>query len=166
MSIQPWGSTGVGRRRSLLIPGLALLSLLIASCGSAGGDSTAKAPEQATPASPPSPADATQSAKEYTFAQKDQFIAMLKDQMSALKQDIATLSDKIDKSSDAAKSDAQPKLQALRDQEAKLEQASDRAVGATESTWNDVKSEASAQIDELKKGVDDVRRWITEKTTQ
>ena len=61
-----------------------------------------------------------QDMKNYTFAQKDEFVKAMQTQLTALDKDLDTLSAKIDRSSDAVKAEAKPKLQALRDQAAKL----------------------------------------------
>ena len=61
-----------------------------------------------------------QDMKDYTFAQKDEFVKAMQIQLTALDQDFDTLSAKIDSSSDAVETEAKPKLQALRDQAAKL----------------------------------------------
>src|ERR1039457_4205979 len=76
--------------------------------------------------------------KDYTFAQKDEFVKAMQVQLAALDKDLDTLSAKIDKSSDAIKAEAKPKLQALRDQAAKLNQQLADAQNATESTWDSV----------------------------
>src|ERR1035438_8478129 len=60
--------------------------------------------------------------KDYTFAEKDEFVKYMQGQMTTLNQNLDTLSAKIDSSSDVVKAEAKPKLQALRDQAAKLNQ--------------------------------------------
>ena len=69
-----------------------------------------------------------QDMKNYTFAQKDEFVKAMQTQLTALNQDLDTLSAKIDSSSDAVKAEAKPKLQALRDQAAKLNQTTGRCL--------------------------------------
>jgi chromosome segregation ATPase len=61
---------------------------------------------------------AAQDMKDYTFAQKAEFVAAMQGQLDALNKDIDQLAAKIDSSSDAVKAEAKPKLQALRDQAA------------------------------------------------
>jgi hypothetical protein len=56
--------------------------------------------------------------KDYTFAQKDEFVKSMQVQLTALNQDLDKLSAKIDSSSDTLKAESKPKLQALRDQAA------------------------------------------------
>jgi septal ring factor EnvC (AmiA/AmiB activator) len=63
---------------------------------------------------------AAQDMKDYTFAQKDEFVKTMQGQLDALNKDLDELSAKIDSSSDAVKAEAKPKLQALRDQAAQL----------------------------------------------
>ena len=63
---------------------------------------------------------AAQDMKDYTFAQKSAFVETMQAQLAALNRDLDQLSAKVEKSSDAIKAEAQPKLQALRDQMAQL----------------------------------------------
>src|ERR1017187_10410619 len=78
--------------------------------------------------------EAAQDMKDYTFAQKDEFVKQMRIQLDKLNQDLDQLSAKIDSSSDAVKAEAKPKLQALRDQTAQLNKQLDEARNATEST--------------------------------
>jgi len=59
----------------------------------------------------------------------------MRSQLVALNADLDQLSAKIEKSSDASKAEAKPKLQALRDQTAVLNKQLDGVKDATESTW-------------------------------
>ena len=61
---------------------------------------------------------AAQDMKDYTFAQKAEFVKTMQGQLDTLNKDLDQLSAKIDSSSDAVKAEAKPKLQALRDQAA------------------------------------------------
>ena len=63
---------------------------------------------------------AAQDMKDYTFAQKAEFVKAMQGQLDTLNKDLDELSAKIDSSSDAVKAEAKPKLQALRDQAAQL----------------------------------------------
>ena len=90
---------------------------------------------------------AAQDMKNYTFAQKDEFVKAMQGQLTALNQDLDKLSAKIDSSSDAVKAEAKPKLQALRDQAAKLNQQLADASNATESTWDGVKADSQKAYD-------------------
>jgi ElaB/YqjD/DUF883 family membrane-anchored ribosome-binding protein len=73
------------------------------------------------------------------------------------------LSAKVEKSSDAAKAEAKPKLQALRDQTDKLNQQLDKAKNATESNWDDVKAGSKKAYAELANGFQQARQWVSDK---
>jgi paraquat-inducible protein B len=64
--------------------------------------------------------EAAQTMKDYTYAQKDEFVKQMQSQLAALDQDLNRLSAKVESSSDAVRAEAKPKLQALREQEAQL----------------------------------------------
>jgi hypothetical protein len=51
----------------------------------------------------------------------------------------------------------------LRDQSAKLGKELDDAKGATESTWDSVKSGSSKSYDDLKAGFQTARQWVSDK---
>jgi len=84
--------------------------------------------------------EAAQDLKDYTYAQKTEFVETMQGQLAEINRDLDQLSAKIEKANDAAKAEAQPKLQALRDQADKLNQQLDKAKDATESTWDDIKA--------------------------
>ena len=106
---------------------------------------------------------AAQDMKDYTFAQKAEFVKTMQGQLDALNKDLDRLSAKIDSSSDAVKAEAKPKLQALRDQAAQLNKQLDEARNATESTWDSVKSGFSKAYDATKDGFNQARQWVSDK---
>ena len=105
----------------------------------------------------------TQDMKDYTFAQKDEFVKAMQIQLTALDQDLDKLSAKIDSSSDDIKAEAKPKLQALRDQAAKLNQQLADASNATGSTWDSVKAGFQKAYDSTKDGFNQARQWVSDK---
>ena len=106
---------------------------------------------------------AAQDMKDYTFAQKAEFVKTMQGQLDALNKDLDQLSAKIDSSNDAVKAEAKPKLQALRDQVAQLNKQLDDARNATESTWDSVKSGFSKAYDATKDGFNQARQWVSDK---
>jgi len=106
---------------------------------------------------------AAQDMKDYTFAQKAEFVKTMQGQLDALNKDLDELSAKIDSSSDAVKAEAKPKLQALRDQAAQLNKQLDDAKNATESTWDSVKAGFSKAYDATKDGFNQARQWLSDK---
>jgi len=107
--------------------------------------------------------EAAQDMKDYTFAQKAEFTEKMRIQLAEINRDMDQLSAKIDKSSDAVKAEAKPKLQSLRDQAAKLNTQLDSAKNATESTWDSVKAGSKKAYAELKDGFQQARQWVSEK---
>jgi len=106
---------------------------------------------------------ATQGMKDYTYAQKDEFVKTMQAQLTALNADLDQLSAKVDSSSDAIKAEAKPKLQALRDQTTKLNQQLADARNATESTWDTVKADSKKGYDSLASSFADARKWVSDK---
>ena len=106
---------------------------------------------------------AAQNMKDYTYAQKAEFVEAMQAQLAALNRDLDQLSAKVEKSSDAIKAEAKPKLQALRDQTAQLNKQLDEAKNATESTWDSVKGGFKKGYEASKEGFQQARQWVSEK---
>ena len=106
---------------------------------------------------------AAQDMKDYTFAQKAEFVKQMQIQLDNLNRDLDQLAAKIESSSDAVKAEAQPKLQALRDQAAQLNKQLDDAKNATESTWDSVKAGFQKAYDATKDGFNQARQWVSDK---
>ena len=106
---------------------------------------------------------AAQQMKDYAYAQKADFVVAMRGQLDALNRDLDSLAAKIEASSDAAKAEARPKLQTLRDQVAKLNTQLEKATDATESTWGEVKTGFQKGLDELKDGFQQARQWVSDK---
>ena len=106
--------------------------------------------------------EAAQDMKDYTYAQKDEFVRLM-EPVNALNRDLDQLAAKIEKSSDAVKAEAKPKLQALRDQTAQLNKQLDNARNATESTWDSVKDGFKKAYESSKDGFNQARQWVSDK---
>lgn len=107
--------------------------------------------------------EAAQDMTDYTYAQKSVFVEKMEAQLAEINRDLDQLSAKIEKASDAAKAEAKPKLQGLRDQTTRLTKQLDEAKSATESTWGDVKAGFKKGYSELKDGFQQSRQWVSDK---
>ncbi len=107
--------------------------------------------------------EAVQDMKDYTFAQKAEFTAKMQLQLAEIKSDLDQLDARIEKSSDAVKLEAKPKLKALREQEAELNKQLEAVQNATESAWDDVKSASRKTYESLKDGFQQSRQWVSDK---
>ena len=106
---------------------------------------------------------ATQDMKEYTYAQKTEFVAKMQIQLDTLNKDLDQLAAKIEKSSAAFKAEANPKLQALREQASQLNKQLDEVKNATESTWDSVKNGFKKAYESSKDGFNQARQWVSDK---
>src|SRR5271170_3338983 len=95
---------------------LALLSIVVVAVGCNKEQTTSQQMDKVQTET----TQAAQDMKDYTFAQKAEFVKTMQGQLDALNKDLDQLSAKIDSSSDAVKAEAKPKLQVLRDQAAQL----------------------------------------------
>jgi len=101
--------------------------------------------------------------KDYTYAQKAEFVDKMQAEMTEINRELDQLAGKIEKAGDAAKAEAKPKLQALREQADKLNQQLDKAKSATESTWDDVKAGTKKAYSDLKDDFQQARQWVSDK---
>jgi chromosome segregation ATPase len=107
--------------------------------------------------------ETSQDMQDYAYAQKAEFVSTMQGQLNEINRELDQLAAKIEKADAAAKSEATPRLQALRDQVARLSAHLDDAKNATESTWDDVKSGFKTGYGELKDGFNQARQWVSEK---
>jgi cytochrome c556 len=107
--------------------------------------------------------EAAQDVKDYTYAQKTEFVDKMQAEMAVINRDMDQLAAKIEKANDAAKAEAKPKLQALREQTDKLNQQLDKAKSATESTWDDVKAGTKKAYSDLKDDFQQARQWVSDR---
>ena len=107
--------------------------------------------------------EAAQDMKDYTFAQKAEFVEKMQGQLTELNRDLDQLAAKIESSSDAVKAEAKPKLQALRDQADQLNKQLEDARNATESTWDSVKDGFKKAYASTKDGFQQARQWVSDK---
>jgi hypothetical protein len=147
--------------------GFLALTFIALGCTSCGDNSTAttagQAPTIAPNAVPATSSTPAQDTYTYPYAQKDDFETHMKTKLDKLNAEIAELSAKLDKATDQAKADAKPKLQALRDQAAKLGDMLGKAQVATAASWEAVKADFKTGFTDLEVGVTDARKWLSEK---
>lgn len=101
--------------------------------------------------------------RDYTYAQRAEFAAAMEAQRTEIIRDLEKLEAKVEKSSDAVKAEAKPRLEALREQIARLNMQLEGVSGATESTWESVKAGSKKAFDEMKDGFTQARQWLSEK---
>jgi ElaB/YqjD/DUF883 family membrane-anchored ribosome-binding protein len=107
--------------------------------------------------------EAAQDMQDYSYAQKAEFSEKMQSQLAGINQDLNTLAAKIEKSTDTARAEAQPKLQLLREKADELGKQLGEARNATESTWDSVKAGSRKAYNELKDGFQQARQWVSEK---
>ena len=108
-------------------------------------------------------AEAAQHMKDYTYAHKAEFTETMQIQLAGINKDLDQLSARIEKSSDAVKAEAKPKLQSLREKADQLGKQLEEARNATESTWDNVKAGSKKAYNELKDGFNQARQWVSDK---
>lgn len=108
-------------------------------------------------------AEAAQDMKDYTYAQKAEFVQRMEVQLRELNQELDRLAIKVEQSNARAKAENQPKLDALRGQTTRLNKQLDEVKNASESAWEEVKAGFKKGYGELKEGFSNARQWMSDK---
>jgi hypothetical protein len=103
---------------------------------------------------------------DYTYSQKDAFVAKMQGKLDALDKNIKKLSGKVANTGNATKAEAQAKLQDLRGKRAVLDKKLGEVKNATEATWNDVKNSFENSYDDLKNSLKQTWQWMSDKAGQ
>ena len=107
--------------------------------------------------------EAAQAVQDYTYAQKAEFVDKMKQQLLDMQEEMDRLSAKVDKTREEVKADAKTRLEAARAKWALAKKQLDKAVDATESTWDDVKAAFQDAYHGLEESFEKTRDWLSEK---
>ena len=108
-------------------------------------------------------AEVAQDMRDYTFAEKDEFVVKVRAQLADLNRELDELAAKVEKSSAAVKGDAQPRIAGLREHTARLNQQLDEATNATASNWDKFKADVRKTHDASKEEFKEARQWLSDK---
>jgi hypothetical protein len=97
------------------------------------------------------------------FTQKSRFVSRMQTQLSGLRQELDAFAARVEKGSDAAKAEARPKLEALREQIARLDTQLEETKRASQSAWTDVKTASRKGLDDAKDTFHQARQWLSDK---
>lgn len=95
-------------------------------------------------------ARAATSLKEYTFAQKNEFVKAVEEATERTDEQIERLEDKLAAATADAKERMEPTITTLRDRRAVLSRQIDEARQATAETWADVRERTADSYEDLK----------------
>jgi hypothetical protein len=107
--------------------------------------------------------DSLGSAADYSYDKKDAFVASAQADLKTLDQKIQDLSDKAAAANDSVKTNAQIKLQELRDKRAALDKKLDDVKNAAQDGWNDAKTAFKNAYDDLKDSIKQAWQWLKDK---
>lgn len=108
--------------------------------------------------------EAAQATKDYAFAQKNEFVAKMHEELAALNQEIERLSAQTASAADTIKAEASEKVKALREKAATLGKKLDDSMNAGEPAWEGVKGGFKQTQEDLKEAVKSAADWFREKT--
>lgn len=106
--------------------------------------------------------EVAQDIKDYTFAERDEFVKKERALLTELNRDLDQLAARVEESTAAAKAEAQPRIETLREQTARLNKQLDEATNATESSWEKFKVEVRETQAASKEEFDKARQWMSD----
>jgi D-ribose pyranose/furanose isomerase RbsD len=107
--------------------------------------------------------ESVQSAVDYTYDKKADFVAKANADLNTLDQKIQQLSDKAATASDSVKNEAQAKLQDLRDKRTELGKKLDAVKNASQADWNELKVGFQTSYDDAKTSLKQAWQWLNDK---
>lgn len=157
-------------RHTILVVTFLLAAALAAGC-------TSNEASAAVPPPPPTEAiaatqlaeakaeskEAAQAIDEYVFAKKIDFVANMKNELTAIQAELDKLALKIDRADGAVKADAIIKLDSLRTKWAETKMQLNLAETASEDGWNDVKAGFRKSHADLVASFEATRQWLSDK---
>lgn len=163
-----WDSPGKIMRHMTSTFARVLVTLLLIGCTSTNGESAALAKLHANAETQANKAKmevqvADQASRDYSYAQRAQFVDKTKRDLDALQNELERLTAKVEKLDGAARADAKSKLAAVQDKWTEAKKQLDRAESATESGWDEVQGGFKKAYHELKESFDTMRQWLSDK---
>lgn len=107
--------------------------------------------------------EVAQNIRDYSFAQKDEFIKAERIHLADLNRELDELATRVDKSTAAVKAEAEPRIETLRGQTARLNKQLDEASITTESSWEKFKDDVRRTNDASKEEFKKARQWLSDK---
>ena len=137
-------------RLSIGVVGLSLLFFLV-SCG---GDSTEKTGAEDVKKETK---EAVEAVQDYASEKKADFEEQIRQQLDALKQDIAQLESKVEAMGQDAQEGMEEQLAALKEQRQNLQAKLEQLQDAGNDTWQELKKESSQAMEDLKQSYEDLQ---------
>ena len=107
--------------------------------------------------------DLNQDVSDYSYAQKEEFVNKMEKELARLKKDIIALEEKAKETDGSAKTEAQTRIQEIKDGTKELEKKVSMLKDATEDKWEDIKVKFNESMDDVKEAIEKSRTWISEK---
>ena len=108
-------------------------------------------------------AEALQAMSEFTYAQKAEFVAKMKQELLEIQQELDRLAAKADSVGGAVKTEAETTLGTVRKQWALTKTHLDAVENASESSLNDIERNFRKSHGQLKDSFEKSRQWLSDK---
>lgn len=160
-----WNQIGKNMSYAKLVFAFLLIVVVMVGCRSAEMTESSEKPTAAVQLdkAKTKTKEAAQAMQDYSYAQKADFVDKTKKELVQIEEELDRLYAKVEKSNGAVKADAKIKLDAVREKWAQAKKQLDLAESATESTWDDVKSDFKNSYEKMKDGYEETRQWLSKK---
>ena len=150
------------------IRNIALFSLALLTVGCTSTDEASRSQQGETAAADldqvnAESREAARAMQDYSLAQRDEFVATMRADLAGIEEELDRLSAKVDGASDVAKTDAEAKLESVREKWAQTKSQLDEAESATEATWDSARNSFGESYDDLMDSFDESRQWASDK---
>jgi len=150
------------------IRNIALFSLALLTVGCTSTDEASRSQQSETAAADldqvnAESREAARAMQDYSLAQRDEFVARMREDLAGIEEELDRLSTKVDEAGAGAKTDAQAKLESVREKWARTKNQLDQVESAAEATWDSAKSSFRESYDDLQDSFDESRQWVSDK---
>lgn len=149
------------------LTGLCAAAMVAVGCGpmdqkpveeSAGDDTAAVQYEQAEKQT----REAARAIRQYAYAERDEFVTNMRKSLTPLNEEIDQLSTSLRSHSGMVKTEAESKLQALREQSERFAARLAEVQDATEARWDEIRTDVETSFTKLKSAFEKTRQWFSE----
>jgi peptidoglycan hydrolase CwlO-like protein len=102
-------------------------------------------------------------AKDYTYAQKNDYVKKMQNEIAKINKEIYELEAKAKKANAKYRAEANLKIKALKKKASQLNMHMEKVKTATETNWDRVKADFHKAISEFEDSVRQVRSWLSKK---
>ncbi len=145
-----------------IIPAM-LICLLALAAGCKPADDSANVSKTDDPQAAHTKSDAPQSASDYAYSQKTEFVNKMNTEISSLKAQTSELETKVESTTGTTKEELRARIELLRQKVDQLTNQLNKVKDSNAGTWNEVRSALQKGADVAKESFKQARQWLSDK---